>query len=420
MLKSLAEGQADLQGRLRQAEAAAAGAKAAAESARMDLLSQSNYAAELERTVDVLKSELVAVEDHAQSMQSAAGTAAEQLARLTESHAAMQRELEAAAEEAGIARKDAAEMAQRVVAAEAQAASAERRIYELHSALEAAEAREGALSGDLQEVDSAVQQAAKEAVSLRARTIELERERDDALARVQRLEGSVQAMNAECEALRKVTANVEDTSQVLVNNMCDMTGLIDAVAALQHQNRLLEEERGAAAVRATKAESERDTTGLHLASLERELMRERERLSAAETAHEILQHGHDTLRAEHAVATRKLESLEEAHTELRQRHADLQQRELELRAEAASTAGEGRLLRSENDRLSVALADVQAQCAARQSEVQELLTQKEEWMRTELDLRGKVAEADNARGLAEGKLILAKQRENKFKVSTQV
>lgn len=420
VLESLAEGQAELQGRLRQAEAAAAGARAAAESARMDLQSQSNYAAELEHTVDVLKSELISAEEHAHSLQAAAGSAAEQLTRLTESHEAMQRELEASAEEAGVARRDAAEMAQRVVNAEAHVAHAERRMYELQSALEAAEAREGALSGDLQEVDSAVQEASKEAASLRARTVELERARDDALARVERLESTVQALHAECEALRRVTANVEDTSQVLVNNMCDMTGLIDAVAALQQQNRLLEEERGAAAMRASRAESERDTTALHLASLERELARERERLSAAEAAHEILQHGHDALRADHAVATRKLEAVEEAHAELRQRHSELQQRELELRAEAASAAGEGHRLRAEAERVSALLVDAQSQCSARQSELQEVQMQKEELTKVELDLREKIAELDKARSLAEGKLVLAKQREIKFKVRHSV
>ncbi|KAH7618988.1 hypothetical protein NADE_005836 [Nannochloris sp. 'desiccata'] len=415
VLESLAEGQADLQGRLRQAESAASGARAAMEAARIDLQTQSDYASELERTIEVLKSELSAAEEHNQTLQSAANGASQQLVELTQSHEALQQELESAAGELGVATRDSGELVQRIMAAEARAHEAELRAASLQGSLEAAEAREGALSGDIQDIGAAAEEAATEAASLRSLVSELRLERDEARARIDRLDATIQALNIECEALRRTSAAAEGTSQKLVDNMCDMSGLIDAVAALQERNRLLQEECEAAAVRAVRAESDRDVTAVDRASVHRELGFERERLGAVEAAHEILQHGHEALRADYAVASRQLESLNEVHAELRREHGDLQQRELELRAAAASATAEGHRLREEADRLSSALTAAHSQANLSQTELRGLLQQKEKWMQSEQELREKAAAAEKARGLAEGKLVLARQREIKLK-----
>jgi chemotaxis protein MotB len=133
-----------------------------------------------------------------------------------------------------------------------------------------------------------------------------------------------------------------------------------------------------------------------------------------EAAHEILQHGHDALRADYAVASRQLDSLNEVHAELRLEHGELQQRELELRAAAASATAEGQRLRDEADRLSVALNDAHSQTNLTQTELRELMQQKEQWMQCEQELRERAAAAEKARGLAEGKLVLARQREMKL------
>jgi chromosome segregation ATPase len=415
VLESLAEGQADLQGRLRQAESAASGARAAMEAARIDLQTQSDYAAELERTIEVLKSELSAAEEHNQTLQAAASGAAEQLIELTQSHEALQKELESAAGELGVATRDSGELVQRIMAAEARAHEAELRAASLQGSLEASEAREGALAGDIHEIGAAAEEAATEAASLRSLVSELRLERDEARARIDRLDANIQALNIECEALRRTSAAAEGTSQQLVDNMCDMSGLIDAVAALQERNRLLQEECEAAAVRAVRAESDRDATAVERASVHRELGFERERLGAVEAAHEILQHGHEALRADYAVASRQLESLNEVHAELRREHAELQQRELELRAAAASATAEGHRLCEEADRLSLALAQAHSQTNLSQTELREVLQQKEKWVQCEQELREKAAVAEKARGLAEGKLVLARQREMKLK-----
>ncbi len=415
VLESLAEGQADLQGRLRQAESAASGARAAMEAARIELQSQTEYTTELENTIDVLNSELVAVGEHNQTLQVAAGNAAQQLRELTQSHEALQKELESAAGELGVARRDSGELVQRVMAAEARAHDAELRVASLQSRLEAAEAREGALAGDIHEIGAAAEDAATEAASLRSLVSELRLERDEARARIDRLDATIQALNIECEALRRTSAAAEGTSQQLVDNMCDMSGLIDAVAALQERNRLLQEECEAAAVRAVRAESDRDATAVERAAVHRELGSERERLGAVEAAHEILQHGHEALRADYAVASRQLESLNEVHADLRREHAELQQRELELRAAAASATAEGHRLREEADRLTAALNESHSQTNLTQAELRDMMQQKEKWMQCEQELREKAAVAEKARGLAEGKLVLARQREMKLK-----
>ena len=416
VLESMAEDHAELQGRLRQAEASATGARAAAEAARADLQSQSEYGAELERTLEVLKSELAAAEEHNHALESAATAVAEQLRQLSQSHEALQFELETAAGDVGVARRDAAELAQRVMAAESRAEEAERHAAAVHSTLEATEAREGALSGDLQDMTAVAHEAATEAERLRAAVAVVEQERDEACGRVDRLEATVAAMTAESEALRRSRSDAEGTSQVLVDNMCDMTGLIDAVTALQTQKRLLEEECDAVAVRARRAEAERDATALECAAVQRELGHEKERAVATQTANEILQHGHDALRGDYAVATRQLEAIEHAHDTLRHENAALQQRELEVRAAAAAASAEGDRLRTEVDRLSSALAEAHSHATTSQSELRGMFAQKEEWMRCEQELREQVAATEKARGLAEGKLILARQREVKFKV----
>jgi len=415
VLESLAEGQADLQGRLRQAESAASGARAAMEAARIDLQTQSDYAAELEHSIEVLKSELSAAEEHNQTLQTAANGAGQQLVELTQSHEALQKELESAAGELGVATRDSGELVQRIMAAEARAHEAELRVATLQSSLEAVEAREGALAGDIHEIGAAAEEAATEAASLRSLVSELRLERDEARARIDRLDATIQALNIECDALRRTRDAAEGTSQQLVDNMCDMSGLIDAVAALQERNRLLQEECEAAVVRAVRAESDRDATAVERASVHRELGFERERLGAVEAAHEILQHGHEALRADYAVASRHLESLNEVHAELRHEHAELQQRELELRAAAASATAEGHRLSHEADRLSSALAEAHSQTNLSQTELREVLEQKEHRLQSEQELREKAAAAEKARGLAEGKLVLARQREMKLK-----
>jgi chromosome segregation ATPase len=415
VLESLAEGQADLQSRLRQAESAASGARAAMEAARIELQTHTGYAAELERTIEVLKSQVSAAEEYNQTLQTAAGSAAQQLIELTQSHEVLQKELENAAGELGVARRDTGDLVQRIMAAEARAHEAELRSASIQGSLEAAEAREGALAEDVHEIGAAAEEAATEATSLRSLVSELRLERDEARARIDRLGATIQFLNIECEALRRTSAAAEGTSQQLVDNMCDMSGLIDAVAALQERNRLLQEECEAAAVRAVRAESDRDAAALERASVHRELGAERERLGAVEAAHEILQHGHEALRADYAVASRQLESLNDVHVDLRREHAELQQRELELRAAAASATSEGHRLREEADRLSLALTEAHSQANMTQAELREVLQQKEKWMVCEQQLREKAAAADKARGLAEGKLVLARQREMKLK-----
>jgi chromosome segregation ATPase len=300
--------------------------------------------------------------------------------------------------------------------AEARAADAERRASGLAGALESAEAREGALSSELYDTSSAVQEAAAEAAAAHAAAADARRERDEARARVARLEGKVEALSIECEALRRSGNTAEGTNQALVDNMCDMTGLIDAVAALQQRNRLLEEETEAAAVRAARAKSSRDATALEVAAVERQLSAERERLAATAAAHEILAHGHDALRGDHVVATKQLEALEEAHGRLREEHEELRAVETGLRGAAAAAAEKGRRLRDEADRLAQELAAAQEAAAVSQVELQEALAEREAGAEREAELRGRAAEADKARSLAEGKLILAKQREAKLQV----
>lgn len=418
VLESLAGDKAELQGRLNQAESAARAGRAAADAARAEVEAQCTYTVDLESQIGVLESELAAAEEHHEALQCAAAAAAEQLARLAESHAKLQKELEHATNEAGTSKNEAATLSQRLRDAEDMHRESQQRIAFLQAELEAGQARETSLTRELHEATTAAREAFAEIDALSLATNRLQRERGDALGRIDRLDATIHVLNAEIEALKRAGAVAEDTAQTLVDNVCDMSGLIDAVSSLQQRNRLLHEECAATATRATGAENERDALRLEKSSVERELENERERLASELAAKDVLQQTLEGLRGDHAVATRQLSSLKSEHGKVKKTNAALQESNAEMNARLTTALSENDRLTSDVYRLTSSLDEATQQATSFQNDLQAVLVEKEKWLDTERQLRETLAETDKARGLAEGKLVLAANKENKFKAAS--
>lgn len=409
VVESLAEGHAQLHSRLRQAETAATGARTALEAVRTELDCERRRADNAERVVGSLRTELEEVETRRAGLHAASLDAADQLTSLTSSHEALQRELEAVILDAQAAREETRGLSQRVLDAETRAQRAETALETLRQSMKDASERQNALSKDLTG-------SVAELAALRQEVCRLQGERDDALGRINRLEAAKTALTAEREALRHAGAMAEGTNQTLVDNMCEMTGLIDAIAALQERARILEEEADAAAAKAVRAAEERDSFAFERAATERDLARERERLQAETANSNCLREALDAIRGEHAVVVRRLQEEERAHAVLSEKFAALETQHLETRAAATAAHAEATRLRFEIERLTAALTDAHALTMENQGKLRAVITEKEAWLAAEHDLKDKLSVSEKARGLAEGKLVLSRQREEQMKV----
>ena len=419
VLERLAGGQAELVGKLRQAEAAASTAYAAAESSRAEAVEYRRQVMELETELESVRAELSAVLCRQENVQSAASAAANQLATLSESHARLEKELERSLEENKHSKASLNDLMDRVSREKSEKSTVLLELQHVKEEVEILRLERKTLEEDLINASDALKESENEIMTLQDHKSSLHAEVEDLKARCHRQDASLAALMGECQTLRCAGTATEDTNQALVDNMCDMNGIIDAMSAVQHQNKILAEECDAANLRVSRTASERDALALGRRALERELELERDRLASVQSSLEIHQAESESLRADHAVASRQLKALEEAHGRLRSELSELQRRELESRSEAVAANAQNDRLQADIARLSADMDRTTARMKAAQDEIDALRAEREEHGRREIELQAMLEEERRHRSLAEGKLLLARQKDQRIQRASE-
>lgn len=224
VLLALTEDKASLQVQLRDA-------RAASDAAERETVDLKQRCGELEVAHLALQQQLEAALEQQGAAQAAVGLAADQLQQLSESHVALVRELEQAALEMAAAQQELSLRGEAVGRLEQQVVSLEAQAQQLwakgdalahhaqHHQQQALVAQQAALG--MEQQGKAEAQRLEEAQAERA---QLEAALRAAHAEVERLREGMAALQAECNAVQRLSTQVDGTNRSLVDSMCDMTG----------------------------------------------------------------------------------------------------------------------------------------------------------------------------------------------------
>lgn len=418
-IERLAGEKAELSGRLRETEIAVDATRAAFEANKLDLEEKTTRILELETEVEAMRGELAAVFYRQDGVESAAADAASQLAQLTESHTRLEIELERRVKECQCAHLKIIELNEKVESSEIEKDSLSEKMKELESLNDGLQVQRRALESDLAHLSNILKESEKEIDALRTSEGSLIQELEDLKGRVGNKDATISALRIECDMLRRTGAAANNENQVLVDNMCDMNGLIDAVADLQYRNKQLEEECDLSNLRAAKARSDKESLELHVRALERELEFERKKLESTQSNLDNTNSEYEYLRSNHAVVSRQLEALEEAHKHLRQELADLQQKELISRSEAVAAGSQNDRLKEDIYRIKEELARSTCLIKEKDAEIDALRVEEKQRIQREAELLNSLQEERRNRTLAEGKVILARQKEHRMHLASK-
>ncbi|GAB4823296.1 hypothetical protein N2152v2_010342 [Parachlorella kessleri] len=334
--------------------------KAEATAAEATLAQQAAYVKELEQVCQSLRQQLDAALTQHVAAQSAVEGAADRMQLLAEEKRNLEQRLQQSQEACAAAQASAGQ-----AAAEQSAEVAQQR------------AEAATLVADLQ----------RQLASLAAERDQLAGEVHQLAGQKAELQDLVQALQAECDALRRLGLKTSAGS-AQDGSSCDMTGLIEAVQALQHRNSLLHQDLDRAQAQLSAQQAALDSKSQQHSQLLVELKQCRSQLAESQGA-----------------AARTAQEL----GDVRKERAAL----LEVQAEL-----EGKLGAAEAQ-AQLALQELQEQLRHAQASLSQLAEEQQGWQAERKDLQGQLATARKAQALAQSKLVLAKQRETQLREASE-
>lgn len=364
------ETQAQLQSRVRQLEMECSQEHSARQACEAQLAEQVELCKAQEHTLEVLRQDLASTTQRLALLQESTTAVTNQLGPLTTSNEALQNQLEEALQSVASLTDQLDQEKQRALEAEAEC-------RDVKSLLDTAISRQDILSSELAE-------ASTQLSSVRTKLEMVERQRNEAIVKTERIETKYAAVLKECDALRKAGAVSRGEAQTLVDNMCDMTGMMDALDALRQRNTVLEDEIELALVKLAHLSSENEglSADLKVVNKEAELERKRADEYAASSAQ---------LSAERAAIASQLATLETEHNRLEDHCNNLETRLAHWEEVAVAGEERDRRLASAESKLAVAerretkwaeaavqIRQLQAELACHLEDVEELRHAKDE------------------------------------------
>jgi chromosome segregation ATPase len=368
--------------------------------------------------VESLQQAVTLSEGHRQAIQDAATEAAQQLLSLSVSHTQLEAALEKAAAERDTAVSDLETSSGRVADLEAA-------VVELSDKIDQALGQRDVLVDELENCYAQLQalhkdaQAARQAqMSAEEQVAQISEDRDMVEKRLEaveqsrdRLSASLEALKAEAHEARHAGAKVAEDNQQLLNSVCDMSGLVDALQTVQQQVRLLEAELEHKEARRTElvVELEREKEGRRGAEKKGQDLKETVKQHSTKIAQ--LEREQAQLVAELEMGRRGTEALAEQHEALQAAWDRSQERQAELKASLSSA-------KEEAERAQYA-AQQAKQCAEEACHTAATASREAETLTADnalLKQRAEKAEAHAAAAaksanVAHGQLLLAQRQE---------
>lgn len=368
--------------------------------------------------VESLQQAVIVSEGHRQAIQDAATEAVQQLLSLTVSHTQLEAALEKAAVERDTAVSDLEASSSRVVDLEAAVVELTDKIDQalgqrdvLVDELENCYAQLQALHSDAQTARQAQASAEEQVAQISEDRGMLEKRLEAVEQGRDRLSTSLEALKAEADQARHVGAKVAEDNQQLLNSVCDMSGLVEALQKVQQQVRLLEAELEDKEARRTElvTELEREREGRRGAEKKGQDLQKTMKQHSVKIAQ--LEKEQAQLVAQLEMGRRGTEALAEQHEALQAAWDRSQERQAELKASLSSAREEAE--RAQHDaQQAKQRAEEACHTAATASRAAETLTTDNAVLKQRAEkAEARAAAAAKSANVAHGQLILAQRQE---------
>eukprot|EP00890_Picochlorum_soloecismus_P002109 jgi/Picsp_1/289/NSC_00288-R1_hypothetical protein CHLNCDRAFT_136937 [Chlorella variabilis] len=419
VLESLAEGRAMLQAKLRQTESEKDEFKTKAIQLEERLQSTNEYVFELENMVDSLQEDFSNSEASKSEAETALKAAAEELKATIRAKEDLEHSLNDALTNVERLKSDGEAIEEKLVAAESKVLSIETEYANTKATLDAAEERFLSALRENSEISNAANKANLTVDALKLDISRLENMLDEANGRAGSFEAALKAAEAQCDALRKANSNAHAESLTMIDSMCEMSSMIDAVNSLQSKVKDLQSNLEASQRKSGSLESERNALSQQLQMYDQHMVRLQDELAD-------MRHGFEEERARYCQTLRRVDSLtlqldtaKKNLESLATERDDLQAQLIDLLALDAANVDEKNALKTQLKEINSVMKQSQMYMKDLEAELAQLKADKEAWLSLEKDLKDSFSKSEGSRVATEGRLLISLERANQLEEATK-
>ena len=399
-----------LQAKLRQAESEKDEFKTKAIQLEERLQSTNEYVYELENMVDSLQEDISNSETSKSEIETALKAAAEELKATLRAKEDLEHALNDALTNAERLKSDGEAIEEKLVSAESKILSIEKQYADSKAALDAAEERFLSAVRENSDISNAANKANLTIDALKLDISRLENMLDEANGRAGSFEAALKAAEAQCDALRKANSNAHAESLTMIDSMCEMSSMIDAVNSLQSKVKDLQTNLEASQRKSGSLENERNALSQQLQMYDQHMVRLQNELAD-------MRHGFEEERARYCQTLRRVDSLtlqlETAKKNLESLAAErdnLQAQVIDLLALDAANVDDKNALKTQLKEMNSVMEKSQMHVEELEAQLAQLNSDKEAWLSVEKDLKDSLSKSEESRVATEGRLVISLER----------